>query len=101
MFEHHATRCAGSIKKALSRIDVEALGKETSFCKRRRKLTPLRALWTFVTAMACGTTKSLSDIVGASTCSYSFRISTLSRASMALPSRSFASIIVTCLAADS
>ncbi len=63
MFEHHATRCAGSIKRSLSRIDVEALGKETGFCKRRRKLTPLRALWTFVTAMACGTTKSLTDIV--------------------------------------
>lgn len=63
MFEHHATRCAGSIKRSLSRIDVEALGKETGFCERRRKLTPLRALWTFVTAMACGTTKSLADIV--------------------------------------
>ena len=63
MFEHHATRCAGSIKRSLSRIDVEALGKETGFCKRRRKFTPLRALWTFVTAMACGTTKRLTDIV--------------------------------------
>ena len=63
MFEHHANVCASAIKRALSRIDVEALGKRTSFCKRRRKLTPLRALWTFVTAMACGTTKSLTDIV--------------------------------------
>ncbi len=63
MLEHHATRCAGSIKSALARIDVERIAKETGFCKRRRKLTPLRALWTFVTAMACGTTKSLADIV--------------------------------------
>ncbi len=63
MLGNHATRCAGSIKRSLSRINIEALGKDTSFCKRRRKLTPLRAVWTFVTAMACGTTKSLADIV--------------------------------------
>ena len=60
---HHATRCAGSVKRALSRIDVETLAKASRFCKRRRKLTPLRALWTFVTAMACGTTNTLADIV--------------------------------------
>ena len=57
------SRCAGRIKRALREDQINELAAETGFCQRLRKLTPIRAIWVFVTAMASGTANSLADIL--------------------------------------
>ena len=57
------SRCAGKIKGALREDQINELAAETGFCRRLRKLTPMRAVWVFVTAMASGAANSLADIL--------------------------------------
>jgi hypothetical protein len=57
------TRCADRIRDVLSEDIVDSIGRETGFCKRMRKLTPVRAVWTFVVGLGSGTADTLSDFV--------------------------------------
>ena len=59
----NVSRCADKIKRVLSEKRVSGLGVESGFSQRLRKLTPVRALWTFVTGMAAGTANSIADFV--------------------------------------
>lgn len=56
-------QCAARIKRVVSEDRINELASEAQFFKRLRKLTPARTVWTFVTAMASGTTNSLAGIV--------------------------------------
>ena len=63
MLSRNATECASRMRKFLSEDVLNALGKATEFSQRMRKLTPARAVWTFVTGMASGTVNTLADFV--------------------------------------
>ncbi len=58
-----ATRCAGEIRDVLSEDLLNSIARETGFCKRKRKLTPVRAAWTFLVGLGSGTANTLSDFV--------------------------------------
>ena len=59
----NVTRCADKIKKVLSEDRINPIAEETGFNKRLRKLTPVRAIWAFVTGMGSGRIDTISDIV--------------------------------------
>jgi hypothetical protein len=51
------------MRRFLSEDVLNAVGKETAFSQRMRKLTPARAVWTFATGLASGTANTLADFV--------------------------------------
>lgn len=59
----HATRCVREIREVLSEDLVDSIARETGFCKRKRKLTPIRAAWTFLAGLGSGTANTISDFV--------------------------------------
>ena len=63
MLSRNTTECASQLRRFLSEEVLNALGKETEFSQRMRKLTPARAVWTFVTGMASGSVNTLADFV--------------------------------------
>ena len=56
-------RCASALKRVLSEDRVNTIASKATFFERLRKLTPIRTIWTFVTAMGSGTTNSLAGIL--------------------------------------
>ncbi len=63
MFSGNVTECASKMRRFLSEEVLNAVGKQTEFSQRLRKLTPTRAVWTFVTGLASGTVNTLADFV--------------------------------------
>jgi len=63
MLSRNVTECASKMRRFLSEDVLNAVGKQTEFSQRLRKLTPARAVWTFVTGMASGTANTLADFV--------------------------------------
>lgn len=61
--QRDATRCAKAIGQVLSEDRVGRIAEETGFGRRRRKLTPLRAVWLFVVGLGSGTANTLADLV--------------------------------------
>lgn len=59
----NATRCANRIRRVLSEDLVNSIAKEAGFFKRLRKLTPVRAAWTFLVGLGSGTADTLADFV--------------------------------------
>jgi hypothetical protein len=51
------------MRRFLSEDVLNAMGKATEFSQRMRKLTPARAVWTFVSGMASGAVNTLADFV--------------------------------------
>ncbi len=60
---HDFIRCAAALKRVLSENRINKIASEATFFERLRKFTPIRAIWTFVTAMGSGTTNSLAGIL--------------------------------------
>ena len=63
MLNRNVTECASKMRRFLSEEVLNALGKQTEFSQRMRKLTPARAVWTFVTGLASGTANTIADFV--------------------------------------
>ena len=53
----------GGIRAVLSEDFVNSIALETGFCRRLRKLTPIRTAWTFVVGLGSGTANTLADFV--------------------------------------
>lgn len=63
MQSRNLTECASKMRRFLSEDVLNAVGKQTEFSQRMRKLTPTRAVWTFVTGLASGTVNTIADFV--------------------------------------
>jgi len=63
MLSRNVTECASKMRRFLSEKVLNAVGRKTEFSQRMRKLTPARAVWTFVTGLASGTANTLADFV--------------------------------------
>lgn len=63
MLSQNPTECASKMRRFLSEEVLNAVGKKTEFSQRMRKLTPARAVWTFVTGLASGTANTIADFV--------------------------------------
>ena len=63
MLSRNVTDCATKMRRFLSEEVLNTVGKRTEFSQRMRKLTPARAVWTFVTGLASGTANTLADFV--------------------------------------
>lgn len=63
MLSRNVTECASQMRRFLSEDAINAVGMETEFSRRLRKLTPARAVWTFVTGLASGAANTLADFV--------------------------------------
>jgi hypothetical protein len=63
MLDRNVTECAARMRRFLSEDVINPIGLETAFSQRMRKLTPVRAVWTFTTALGSGTVNTLADIV--------------------------------------
>ena len=63
MLERNVSECAARMRRFLSEDVLNPLGIQTEFSQRMRKLTPVRAVWTFVTGLGSGTVNTLADFV--------------------------------------
>ena len=63
MLSRNLTQCASRLRRFLSEDVLNVVGKRTEFSQRMRKLTPSRAVWTFVTGVASGTVNTIADFV--------------------------------------
>ena len=63
MLERNVTECAAKMRRFLSEEAINSIGIETEFSQRMRKLTPVRAVWAFTTALGSGTVNTLADVV--------------------------------------
>lgn len=55
-------QCAGVLRQVLNDGRIDELGEESGFARRHRKLTPLRAAWTFLSGMGSGKADSIADL---------------------------------------
>ena len=63
MLSRNVTECASKMRRFLSETVLNDVGRKTEFSQRMRKLTPARAVWTFVTGLGSGTANTLADFV--------------------------------------
>lgn len=62
MLDENITNCAREIREALSEKVVDQLGADAGFFRRRRKVTPLRFLWSLLVGLGTGTTRTIADL---------------------------------------
>lgn len=55
-------QCASSIRQGLSEVVLNSLARESGYCRKLRKLTPLRTALTVISGLGSGTTKSVADL---------------------------------------
>ena len=63
MSDSNVTRCARAIREALDEELVNEIGRESGFCRKLRKFTPIRAAWTIISGLASGKIDTLADLL--------------------------------------
>ncbi|HFF5149189.1 TPA: IS4 family transposase, partial [Acinetobacter baumannii] len=62
MKQQQDTRFSSAFERFFSAAELDALGKQSGFMKRRRQVTPQKFCMALVSALGAGTTNSIADV---------------------------------------